>query len=86
LEEVFLRVQDLPLILSSTAARFRVDNSELVLDSLAGQANSGSFYGSGRAVFGQNFSLTSARIDFNLRDLILIIQRVLAACPKPVWF
>ncbi|MDI6848858.1 MAG: translocation/assembly module TamB domain-containing protein [Candidatus Saccharicenans sp.] len=68
MEEVFLRMQDLPLILSSASARFRVDNSQLVLDSLTGLANSGSFSGSGRAVFGQNFSLTSARIDFNLRD------------------
>lgn len=68
LEEVFLRMQDLPLILSGTSARFRVDNSQLVLDRLAGLANSGSFSGSGRAAFGQNFSLTSVRLDFNLRD------------------
>lgn len=65
---VFLRMQDLPLILSNTTVRFSVDNSQLVLDRLDGLANSGSFSGSGRAIFGQNFSLTSARLDFNLRD------------------
>lgn len=68
MNEVFLRMQDLPLILSNTTARFRVDNSQLVLDRLEGQANSGSFSGAGRALFGQNFSLTSARLDFNLND------------------
>ncbi|MGQ9801803.1 MAG: translocation/assembly module TamB domain-containing protein [Candidatus Saccharicenans sp.] len=68
LENVFLRMQDLPLVLSDTTASFKVDNSELVLEKLEGLANSGSFSGSGRALFGQNFSLTSARIDFKLRD------------------
>lgn len=68
MNEVFLRMQDLPLILSNTTGRFRVDNSQLVLDRLEGQANAGSFSGTGRALFGQNFSLTSARLDFNLRD------------------
>ncbi len=68
MDEVFLRMQDLPIVLSNTTARFRVDNSQLVLEKLDGLANSGNFSGSGRALFGPNFSLTSARLDFNLRD------------------
>lgn len=68
LKGVFFRMQDLPLVMSDTAASFKLDNSELVLERLEGLANSGSFSGSGRALFGQNFSLSSARIDFKLRD------------------
>ncbi|MGB9906316.1 MAG: translocation/assembly module TamB domain-containing protein [Candidatus Saccharicenans sp.] len=68
MEGLFLRMQDLPLVLSNTTVSFRVDNSELVLEKLEGLANSGSFSGLGRALFGQNFSLSSARIDFRLRD------------------
>ncbi|MCX8161164.1 MAG: translocation/assembly module TamB domain-containing protein [Candidatus Saccharicenans sp.] len=68
MDEVFLRMQDLPLILSNASARFRIDNSQLVLERLNGLANSGSFSGSGRALFGHKFSLTSARLDFNLGD------------------
>ena len=68
MDGVFLRMQDLPLVLSEASASFRVDNSELVLERLEGLANSGGFSGSGQALFGQNFSLTSARFNFKLRD------------------
>lgn len=68
LEDAFLRMQDLPLVMSNTRARFKIDNSQLILETLEGLANSGKFTGSGRAMFGENFSLSTVRLDFRLCD------------------
>ncbi len=67
-QDVFFRIQDLPVVVSSIRALFRIDNSRLVLERLTGLANSGTFQGTGEAAFGQNFSLATARVDFKLND------------------
>jgi outer membrane protein assembly complex protein YaeT len=67
-QDVFFRLQDLPIVVSNINGLINVDNSRLKINGLKGLANSGNFSGSGEAVFAQAFSLQSARIDFNLRD------------------
>jgi len=68
IQNIYLRMQDLPLVLSEVRALIKVDNSRLKLEQLAGLANNGNLTGSGQAIFGPNFSLASARIDLELKD------------------
>jgi outer membrane protein assembly complex protein YaeT len=66
--DVFFRLQDLPVVVSNINGLIKVDNSRLKLEEIRGLANSGSFSGSGEAVFGEAFSLQSARVNFDLHD------------------
>ena len=68
LQDVFLRFQDLPVVASNINGLIKIDDSTLKIEGIKGLANSGSFSGSGEAVFGESFSLESARVNFDLRD------------------
>lgn len=68
IQDVFFRLQDLPIVVSDIRALVKVDNSRLKLQELQGVANSGSFSGWGEAVFGETFSLQSVRAGFELHD------------------
>ncbi|MDW3229301.1 MAG: translocation/assembly module TamB domain-containing protein [Acidobacteriota bacterium] len=67
-ENIFVRMEELPIVVSNLGANFKIDNSRLVLEGLKGLANSGTFSGSGLAEFGQNFALTSARVNLELNN------------------
>jgi len=71
LNQVFLRIQDLPLVVSGVEGRVTIDNSRLKLEKVTGEANSGRFTASGQANFGPSFSLPAARLDFVLNDFDL---------------
>ncbi|MDD8020958.1 MAG: translocation/assembly module TamB domain-containing protein [Acidobacteriota bacterium] len=71
LQQVFLRLQDLPLVVSGVQGRVTIDNSQLKVDKLTGEANSGRFTASGQADIGPSFSIPGARLDFKLYDFDL---------------
>lgn len=71
LKQVFLRIQDLPLVVSGVEGRATIDNSQLKLEKVTGEVNSGRFTASGQANFGPSFSLPAARLDFVLTDFDL---------------
>lgn len=67
-DEIFLRMLDLPIIVSNIRSQFRVDNSRMVLETISGEANSGRLLGSGEVTFGENFSLDTARLKIRVDD------------------
>ena len=68
IKDVFIRLQDLPIVISQVIGHIEVDNSRISLTQLKGLANSGNFLGGGEAFFGSNFNLKSAQIKFILND------------------
>ncbi|HUM78571.1 MAG TPA: translocation/assembly module TamB domain-containing protein [Candidatus Saccharicenans sp.] len=68
LQQVFFRLNDLPLVVSGVQGKLTIDNSYLQLEKVSGEANSGRFTASGQANFGPSFSLPEARLNFVLED------------------
>ena len=68
LERVFLRFQDLPVVLSDTRAQVKLEGQELKLENLEGLANSGKFTGAGQVLLGAGFNIDQALLNFQLKD------------------
>ncbi|MBC7364060.1 MAG: translocation/assembly module TamB domain-containing protein, partial [Candidatus Aminicenantes bacterium] len=68
LDRLFLRLQDLPVVISDTRALVSLKGQELKLEKLEGLANAGKFTGYGQALLGAAFSLDQAIMNFRLNN------------------
>lgn len=68
LQDAFLRLQDLPVVLSEVRASVSLKGQQLKIDRLEGLANTGKFTGGGQALFGAGFKFDSAAVSLRLND------------------